>query len=97
MVAGFPRMLAVMTDIESHIAAEMHATGYTDLGWPLNPLGSRRRGWLSAGIHGVLPEEAARARYLEALRNETGQPEFDAFLKESLMFAMMPSEIGRKG
>jgi hypothetical protein len=90
LVAGLPRMVAIMTDIESHIAAEDHVRGITDLGQPLRRWDVDR----AKGL-GSLTEEAARASYLETLERVTGHEHFEEALRDALLFATMPSEIGR--
>lgn len=91
LIAGLPRMVAIMNDLESHIAAEDHVRGITDLGMPL-------RRWAIDGSKdlGSLTEEAARSSYLEALEMATGHGYAEEVLRDCLAAAMMPSEIGRK-
>lgn len=98
VIAGLPRMVAIMTEIESHIAASAHARGLTDLGWPLAPYRGTPAGLRADGsiIHPVFTEGAARARYLEVLGHVTCRPGFKDDLREQLVLKMMPSEIGRK-
>lgn len=80
--------------VSALLVADLHATGRTELGWPLVPESGVPQGLRadSTIIHPVLSEEAARARYLEALENETSHPGFHGVLREHLEEAVTSSK-----
>ncbi|MET1154517.1 hypothetical protein [Arthrobacter sp.] len=68
---GLLTAIAYMTEVESHMAAGVHADGSTLVGWPLSlppgPTGKTADGQMTHAVHS---EEAARELYMATLHRE---------------------------
>lgn len=87
---GLPRVLALMTDLEVHIAAEKHVRGYTELGWPLRPQRGEAQGNQADGTstHSVLTGEEARTRYLAALEHAMTYDSVECVIRDFIIMEL---------
>lgn len=92
VLVGLPRVLTLMTDLESLVAAEKHARGYTELGWPLRPQRADAAQGLIRNdgtvIDSVLPEEEARAPYLTALDHAMAYDSVECVIRDFLIMEL---------
>ncbi len=90
VLVGLPRVLTVMTDLESLVAAEKHVRGYTELGWPLRPQRGEAQGNQAddTSTHSVLPEEEARALYLSALGHAMDYESVECVIRDFIIMEL---------